>query len=87
MNLFSVLLVSFPEAVLVAVLGFLLTGIRPWWRDLLMIGALQAVLSFYTFAFENKFLFGRMKCRFACGLLGQKALISAENCKASHRIN
>ena len=46
MNLFSVLLVSFPEAVLVAVLGFLLTGIRPWWRDLLMIGALQAVLSY-----------------------------------------
>jgi len=46
MNLFSVLLVSFPEAVLVAVLGYLLTGIRPWWRDLLMIGALQAVLSY-----------------------------------------
>ncbi|MCG9969055.1 GHKL domain-containing protein [Pelotomaculum terephthalicicum JT] len=38
----SLLLVSFPEAILVAALGFLLVGLRPWWRDLLIIGVLQA---------------------------------------------
>lgn len=42
MTLFSLLMVSFPEAVLVAALGFLLVGIRPWWRDLLIIGVVQA---------------------------------------------
>jgi signal transduction histidine kinase len=35
-------MVSFPEAVLVAALGFLLVGLRPWWRDLIIIGTLQA---------------------------------------------
>jgi signal transduction histidine kinase len=34
-------MVSFPEAILVATLGFLLVGLRPRWRDLLIIGVLQ----------------------------------------------
>ncbi|HWQ71886.1 MAG TPA: histidine kinase, partial [Desulfitobacteriaceae bacterium] len=42
MTLLSLLMVSFPEAVLVAALGFLLVGLRPWWRDLIIIGTLQA---------------------------------------------
>jgi len=42
MNLVSLLLVSFPEAILVATLGFLLVGLKPWWRDLLIIGVAQA---------------------------------------------
>ncbi|NPV91316.1 MAG: GHKL domain-containing protein [Firmicutes bacterium] len=43
---FSLLMVSFPEAVLVASLGFLLVGLKPWWRDLLIIGVLQAGFSY-----------------------------------------
>ena len=46
MTLFSLLMVSFPEAILVAILGFLLVGLRPWWRDLLIIGVLQAGFSY-----------------------------------------
>jgi len=42
MTLLSLLMVSFPETILVATLGFLLVGLRPRWRDLLLIGALQA---------------------------------------------
>ena len=42
MNLLSLLMVSFPEAIMVATLGFLLIGLKPWWRDLVIIGALQA---------------------------------------------
>lgn len=38
----SLLMVSFPEAIMVATLGFLLVGLKPWWRDVLIIGALQA---------------------------------------------
>lgn len=44
----SLLLISFPETILVTALGFLLAGIRPWWRDLFIIGALQTG-SFYIF--------------------------------------
>ncbi|MDD3654495.1 MAG: GHKL domain-containing protein [Desulfotomaculaceae bacterium] len=46
MNFFSLLFVSFPETILVTVLGFLLIGIEPRWRDLLIIGAIQALNSF-----------------------------------------
>lgn len=45
-NTFIQLLVSFPEAILVASLGFLLVGLRPWWRDMLIIGVLQAGFSY-----------------------------------------
>lgn len=41
LTLFSLSMVSFPEAILVATLGFLLVGLRPRWRDLPIIGALQ----------------------------------------------
>ncbi len=37
----SLLMVTFPEAILVAALGFLLVGLKPWWCDLIIIGALQ----------------------------------------------
>lgn len=42
MTLISLLMVSFPETILVATLGFLLAGLRPRWRDILIIGAFQA---------------------------------------------
>lgn len=42
MTFLSLLMISFPEAILVATLGFLLVGLKPWWRHLLIIGALQA---------------------------------------------
>ncbi|AGL01021.1 histidine kinase [Desulfoscipio gibsoniae DSM 7213] len=42
MTFLSLLMVSFPEAILVAALGFLLIGLKPWWCDLIIIGALQA---------------------------------------------
>ena len=51
MTFLSLLMVSFPEAILVTALGFLLVGLRPWWRDLLIIGALQA-----GFAYIVRFL-------------------------------
>lgn len=41
MTLLSLLMVSFPETILVATLGFLLAGLRPRWRDILIIGAFQ----------------------------------------------
>jgi len=44
----SLLLISFPETILVTALGFLLAGIRPCWRDLFIIGALQTGF-FYIF--------------------------------------
>ncbi|GBF33931.1 two-component sensor histidine kinase [Desulfocucumis palustris] len=31
---------------MVATLGFLLVGLKPWWRDLLIIGSLQAVFAY-----------------------------------------
>ncbi|ADY55201.1 signal transduction histidine kinase regulating citrate/malate metabolism [Syntrophobotulus glycolicus DSM 8271] len=43
---FSLLIVSFPESILVAILGFLMVGLKPRWRDLLMIGFLQAAVSY-----------------------------------------
>jgi len=46
MNFFSLLFISFPEAILVTALGFLLIGIRPWWRDLFVIGVIQACFSY-----------------------------------------
>lgn len=46
MTFLSLLMVSFPEAILVATLGFLLVGLRPRWRDLFIIGALQAVFAY-----------------------------------------
>lgn len=51
MTLLSLLMVSFPEAIMVAALGFLLVGLKPWWRDLLIIGVLQA-----GFAYIIRFL-------------------------------
>ncbi|SFG22114.1 Sensor_kinase_SpoOB-type, alpha-helical domain [Desulfotomaculum arcticum] len=51
MTLLSLLMVSFPEAIMVATLGFLLVGLKPWWRDLLIIGFLQA-----GFAYIIRFL-------------------------------
>lgn len=41
MTLLSLLMVSFPEAIMVATLGFLLVGLKPRWCDLIIIGALQ----------------------------------------------
>ncbi len=41
LTLVSLLMVTFPEAVLVAALGFLLVGLKPWWSDLIIIGILQ----------------------------------------------
>lgn len=46
MDFFSVVFISFPEAILVTALGFMLAGISPWWRDLLAIGALQAAIAY-----------------------------------------
>lgn len=46
MTYLSLLLVSFPESILVTALGLLLAGIKPWWRDLFVIGFLQAGFSF-----------------------------------------
>ncbi|OPX90543.1 MAG: Sensor protein CitS [Pelotomaculum sp. PtaB.Bin104] len=45
MDILSLLFVSFPESMLIVALGFLLIGIRPWWRDLLIIGVLQTIIS------------------------------------------
>lgn len=46
MDFFSIFLISFPEAILVTALGFMLVGIRPLWRDLLLIGVLQAAVAY-----------------------------------------
>ena len=46
MNIYSLLLVSFPETVLVTALGFMLVGIKLRWRDLLIIGVLQSGISY-----------------------------------------
>ncbi|MEW6182191.1 MAG: GHKL domain-containing protein [Bacillota bacterium] len=42
MTFITVILISFPEAILVAMLGLVLVGVRPRWRQLAAIGALQA---------------------------------------------
>jgi len=46
MTAFSVLLVAFPEAVLVAALGLLLVGIRPRWHQLVFFGIVQAGIAY-----------------------------------------
>ena len=46
MNIFSLLLVSFPETVLVTALGFMLVGIKPRWRELIIIGVLQSAIAY-----------------------------------------
>lgn len=55
MDLASLLLVSFPETMLTIALGFLLVGIRPRWRDLLLIGALQIPVAYVTRALPLPF--------------------------------
>ncbi len=39
-------MVSFPEAVLVAALGLVLTGVRLHWTQLVLFGVLQAGVSY-----------------------------------------
>lgn len=55
MDLASLLLVSFPETMLTIALGFLLVGIRPRWRDLLLIGALQIPVAYVARALPLPF--------------------------------
>lgn len=46
MDLLSILIISFPEAVLVAALGLALVGIRAGWLELVLIGVLQASVAY-----------------------------------------
>lgn len=55
MDLASLLLISFPETILTIALGFLLVGIRPRCRDLLMIGFLQIPVAYVARALQLPF--------------------------------
>ena len=46
MDIPAILIVSFPEAVLVAALGLALMGIRAGWLELVVIGGLQASVAY-----------------------------------------
>ncbi len=46
MDVISLLIVSFPESILVAVLGLMLVGVRPRGQDLMAIGAFQAGIAY-----------------------------------------
>lgn len=55
MTFVSLVLVSFPEAVLVAALGLVLAGIRPRWHQLVLVGVLQAGVAYLIRLLQTPF--------------------------------